>query len=758
MGDLVHKPERWVRLTALIWLLILGIASMVLVTFPGFEVVSLYFSLAIGLLVALACGWFSALSLCEARRAGRGRLAGWQRAAGFSLIAAVLPLLIVLVSGLIHGPCDTLAGLAFYGMGPVVSAISGMAFGGLFGALLPRAGFAIGAFVLVVLGSLLTGLRTLYQEPAVFAYDLFVGYFPGPIYDDLITIGPAYGWFRVWSLLIACTAVMLQWVLIDGRGRFNPTRRLLPWAGLAIGAMAASLLWGLGGALGFRGDRTEVERALPHQMSDVWCELHYGPAMPPEDAARILSDCGFRHRAAAAFFDVPATPPIHLYVYDDSDQKARLMGARGVAVTKPWLQEIHLDGLVPGDLLLSHEVAHVVAGRLASNFLAMPLHAGLIVDVGRLEGLAVAAAFAADGPSPHEWAAAMRRAGIDTDVSALMGGMGFWSQQPRRAYTVAGSFVRWLADEYGPQVLQEVARGGDLAQATMTSLPALMAAWHAFLDGSDVPMDSELVALAQGRFAGPGVLGRRCPIDRARRLRHAWEASQRGAWHEAGTCLDAALDVSPEDRQVARRLLLVQSLQGDRAAVLAFTKRLQDATPPPAQADWVAAADAWVLLEGPDEAPPEIARALLERAAVSSGATAGNRAVRIRLDVMHQAPGSAHAVASFLSGVGTEDLTSLMVWSARRPDVGVIHYLLGRNLVAAGRFDEAVVPLGMAWILEGHRSDLGPEIARDLGKAAGWVGDETLARRFLSLALDRLPYEGERLVIEEYLDRLRIGR
>src|SRR5690606_11745554 len=114
--------------------------------------------------------------------------------------------------------------------------------------------------------------------------------------------------------------------------------------------------------------------------------------------------------------------------------------------------------------VLAHAVAHVVAGNLAP----WPFHvsgaaAGLWPNPGLIEGLAVALAWdAREGLTPHEWARAMLDLGLMPRLGDLLG-LGFLQGNAGRAYTASGSFLRYLGDTRGAEVLRRTYAGGDVA-------------------------------------------------------------------------------------------------------------------------------------------------------------------------------------------------------------------------------------------------------------------------------------------------------
>ena len=745
------------RRRAVTWGILLALISVALVLIPGFDVLSFYFCLPMSLILSMACGGVAVTGMAEARATGRSFAAGFGRSLRASGLLLLVPLAIVIANTLRVGPCDTAYGALFYLVGPVASVAVAVALGAAASAVIRRPKVAHVAYVGLFLAPFVVNGIDLYRDPAVFFFNPFLGFFPGPIYDDRIEVTSAYVAFRGACLAAAIGVAAIGRALAGRDLQSGLDRRWGPWALAAAGLGVAFTLWGHSGEFGFRVSRADVDAELSGRATDADCDVRYAPELGPDAAARLLQDCGFRARQVAAFFGVDRGAPIRVYAYADDDQKARLMGARDVEVTKPWLGEIHLTSPSAGDFVLGHEIAHVVAGRLAGGVLALPLRWGVVPDMGVVEGLAVAAAFADDGPSPHEWALATQLAGLPSDPSDLLGGTGFVTAQAGRAYTVAGSFIRFLADTRGAAVLREIAAGGRIEAVTGVPLASLVDEWRRYLEEvAGATVDQDLVARASGRFSGPGVLGRRCPVDTARLAADAAEAVRTGDLAGGEACLREALSHNPGATRLRRELATVVAMRGDEEAAEAVLGLDRGgASGEPGAQDLVALADSLVLAAAErGEAPSPRVRAALDRAVPSGRAGAEARSIRARIAALDLDPKAGGAVFQVLAGT-IDDRPDLVLAEAlgRAPGSAILHYLLGRLLMGQGAYEVAGDHLAAA-LAVGLPDGFDPEAEKTAGRAAYWAGRVTEARHHLSRALDLAPYAGDRAVIEEYLSRV----
>ncbi len=738
------------------WAAILAVVAGVLAFAPGTDVLSFYFCLVVAPILGMASGGVAVTAVSAGRESGLAMPASWGRALRSCAVLIAVPLAVILLNGLRVPPCDTGYGLLFYAIGPALSAAFGCLTGVALATLIARRRLAHAAFILFYVMTFAFNLYDLYWHPAVFFYNPFLGLYPGAIYDERIEIGAAYAGFRVFCIALAGAIAALAWVLRGRDFSLRVSRSWWPYLLLGTSAGVASVLWVHAADLGFRVTRDDVERVLSGEVSDEYCSVRHDPALDPDQARRLLADCGFRHRQMAAFFGLPPGDPVRLYVYRDEDQKARLMGARHTEISKPWLNEVHMAAFLPGDPVLGHEVAHVVAGRLAPDFLAVPLRWGVVPDLPVVEGLAVAAAFASEGPSPHEWSLAMLRAGLPADPTALWRADAFLLAQAPRAYTLAGSFLRFVADWFGTGAIRDLAAGQSLEQATGSPIRDLVAEWRAHLEDVAAPtVDADLVRRASGRFEGPGVLGRRCPVDIARRVAAADRAEKAGDPACAAREIEAALALDPENRPLARERLVLRARAGDEDGTHEALSALAGAGMPEAWQDLVSLADALALMAlRRGDAPDPHVRAALEQATERAGPGPAGRAVAARIAALDLPAAAALRVVAVLGGHEDHPAWTLMEALAHAPDAGILFYLLGRALVGEGDYPAAVrhLRLALAFRLPSPAFDI--EAHRVLGEAAFWAGDADTSRRHLLRALDDTPHEGERMRIEEFLERL----
>lgn len=438
---------------------------------------------------------------------------GLETAALYCGIAVVVSFL----HGLRVGLCDPLGGLATFALG----AFSGTLLAGAVGAafaiaaahfLSPGRRRRRWAMIFAGLSPLATALVALayfYLTPAVFAFDPFVGFFSGTLYDEVVdAYRPLLGYRAGTALTILAIATISAAFVRRDDGKLGIASRFLGTLGLAF-ALASATFAFYGTELGHRSTATSIRRALGGLKSGPRCDVVYPRATPENEANLLVRDCEEALASVEGRLGVQGPPRITAFFFKDSEQKRTLMGAADTYVAKPWRREVYLQVAPYPHPVLGHELAHVVAGNLARG----PFHiagglGGILPNPGLVEGIAVYGSPDRDELTSAQWAAAMKRLNILPPLSRTFGG-GFLTQNSSMAYTIAGSFVGWEYANGQGAAVRAWYGGARFESAFGKPFSAAESEFRTWLD--TVPLPPEALAVAKGRFDRPAIWGRSCP-------------------------------------------------------------------------------------------------------------------------------------------------------------------------------------------------------------------------------------------------------
>ena len=386
-------------------------------------------------------------------------------------------------------------------------------------------------------------------QPDITAYDTFFGYFAGSIYDESLI-----GFSR--------TSGTAQRALRAARPR--PART----AADPAASIAASWSWPRS-AVGIaqRGDLGLVDARLRgggagRVRQTEHFDLYYDAShFDAERLAQLVYDHEARHAELAEFWGHEPDRRLRSYVYGDRDEKGRLMGGRRTLVAKIWLGEMHITWSGVGNTLLAHEMAHLFLKEDGTGPLDLSTAFGVVPLMAMVEGAATAAGWGGGEWDEHTWSAAMQREGVADDLADILGPFGFWSKYSHRAYTLTGSFVRYLIDTRGAEPFREAYGHGDFEGVYGESLDALTDEWEAWL--AELELAEEVQTTARWHFDRPSIFGRRCARSIATRMDAGDVFVRQGRREEAIRCFEDVVVDDPTNVRlrldVARRLVRLEA-------------------------------------------------------------------------------------------------------------------------------------------------------------------------------------------------------
>ncbi len=522
---------------------------------------------------AAALGAHAAVS-AQTTGAGTGTLLARSIAMSWRLL--LVPVALLALNGLRVDPCDPMGGLRFLALGPWLSvtlaAVVGVALGSAFGS----ARVAVTLAVLAPLLELARAVHGFLRTPAIFAFGHFFGYFPGTFYDRRVEVPEAWLSHRLLGALIGGGL----WALLSAardpvRGRIVLARVIEHPVLVALsGACALASAW-----IGYRAEslhHATSSAALREQLGLVVETAHCRAVLPretsPGDAQRLAEDCEFRIAQIERLLGVRERERITAFFFRSAQEKRIAMGAARVYIAKPWRREVYLQLAEYPHLVLPHELAHVVARHAARGPFGVPGRLfGLVPEPTLVEGMAVALEpHARDELTAHQWAKAAQAAKVAPPLERLLGA-GFFGANQALAYTLAGSFLRFVLEQYGSAALRQVYAQGSVEAALHKPLRALEQAWRAYLER--VPLPARAAALARLRFERPGVLSQVCPHLVERLEGELGAALGAGDLERALESCRAVLAVDSKDTGSRATLVgLLARMGQDRAAAAELTR------------------------------------------------------------------------------------------------------------------------------------------------------------------------------------------
>lgn len=701
---------------------------------PGYEI-----ALGAGIVLPFVVAISAALDLSALSPAPRA-IDAVARALGIGAAFALAAWLTTLVHGLRVGFCDAAGGTLHFALGPFAGALLAALWGAVAAEVARsrrrRRLVAVLSAIAAPIASIAVSIGRFVTSPMIFAYDPFVGYFSGSMYDTVIDASGLVT-YRAGSLATLLFALALAAHLRrDDAGRLR-----LAWIGqplFAVGGAVALVASVTANAMGWRLGHWQTSKtiaeALGGRIAGQRCDVIHPKNAKRADMERFTADCDAHVAATERWFGAEGPARITAFVFENPAQKGALMGAADTYIAKPWRREVYVQAAAYPHHVIGHELIHVIAGSFARGpFRVAGSFGALLPNPGLIEGVAVAAEPPQGDLSPREWAKAMKDLNILPSLDKLFA-LGFLAHNAGVGYTVSGAFVGWVHDRWGGAAIRAWYGGRPLPEITGLPWPELEKAWRASLDELGLPEAAK--GQAKARFDRPAIFGRRCPhvVDACRargdRLRNAGDrAGAIAAWEEL-------LALDPHDDGVRISIAMERVRLGDvEGGTRALTKITENK-------------DVGRLTR--DRAIEDLGDlALVAGRGEEAASRYRERALRVvdedhlrTLDVKIAAatdPKLRPGIVALLLGPldrgpdRSMAMELLGVQAAGSPEDGLAGYLLGRQYINGGQYEDGAARLERALEVGIRAPRVRVEAERLRVVAACAVGDRAGAVRWLAL-------------------------
>ena len=432
---------------------------------------------------------------------------------GFWIIANAGILLVTLIKNEL---CSFESGLTYQLLISLPSNLLAGLFWGWIAHLTDRKYIRIPVYIFILLLDFGFAIYALYNWPPLIAFGQFFGYFAGSIYDEAIDVFKSLAFYRIGSLALILCLCYAQ------TSKAHISRRiLLPVIGISLAAgyhiflAYTEILPPMG--------RSQIQSVLWQTVSSP--ENHFTVHFLPksknrseirEESARIYKEYSSDYRYLSEFFGNTPPQPIDIWLYPDSKLKGKYIGAERTSFARVWKNELHLVSTPPDATLARHEMAHLFASSFGNSpfGLAGSHH---IPAMGWIEGLAMAAEWPIEMYDLHTWSQAIldhpETFGNITPHQILYG---FWGLPSRVAYTLAGSYVRYLIDQFGMDKVKQLSNlmPGDYEDIIGSDFDTIFEQWKSWLNQN--AKSNKAIDLAPVVFGSASIFDKHCARNQAK--------------------------------------------------------------------------------------------------------------------------------------------------------------------------------------------------------------------------------------------------
>ncbi|MFB3055981.1 MAG: hypothetical protein ACE1ZQ_02315, partial [Ignavibacteriaceae bacterium] len=486
------------------YLLIALLFNLVLLKLPLTNVFGYEFSVINSLLIVLLSGiytiYFFELNFSKENRSFTPEL--------FESLTLLLiiPFSVSVINSVIYGFCSFTDGLLFYIVITCPSIIIGISLG-LISVLIANRFRVVLLFVLCF-GILMIIAFEIYFNPQVYVFNPIIGYFPGTIYDEGISVSGKLILYRFFNILF------FGWIISAiVRLKRNKKKRLIFFSFKVLFIAIAFHL--LSPKLGFSTTLGSLTNTLSNSVSTDHFVIHFDKRIDTEKVKMLALNHEYYYQELEKYFEVRLDDKIQSFIFYDNNQKKELFGSRNADVAKPWLNHIYIS-IRNWEHTLKHELAHCFSAKFGSGILK--LASGL--NPMLIEGIAEAADGNYDDNSLHFMAALAYNSGYDVDMKYLLSKFGFYSKASSISYIFAGSFIQYLIDNYGISKFKEYYLTGEFPKSYGLNLNNTLSKYYSFLTNSNYSYtDSQ----AHYYFGRRSLFQKICPRAISEQLIDGWE-------------------------------------------------------------------------------------------------------------------------------------------------------------------------------------------------------------------------------------------
>jgi tetratricopeptide (TPR) repeat protein len=510
IGSYFRIPR--VQIAALLYFIIAGALTQV----PLFNYLGYEFSAVMTVPAALISGLLTILFLGEHRRkplTQRTWLFVIVDYIHVNFLLLLIPLAVMAANAMVVKNCAFGKGIAFYLLLPVVTMIFSVSLALAIGTLFRRSKTVFVALIVLILLHIPYVTVT---QPQLFAYNPVLGFFPGITYDETVGDLTTLTVYRQLTLIAALFCII---VFVNSIGLWDPSlsiknnlrrftnrhrhNRLMTGMGIFIlGTLMTAYLYR--SELGVEHTAGDIQRQLGRRTESKHFIIYYSATDDAiADVRRLRAESEYHYDVASARLNsrVNIREKIEVYLYPSAAVKQQFIGTSNTNIAKPWKREIHLTSASYKDSF-RHELVHILAAEFGLPIVRASMRMGLN------EGLAVAVDWKPGLFTPHQYAAALMRDGELNDVASLFTMTGFAARSSTYAYTVCGSFTKYLIDRYGIDRYKPVFAGGAFVRTFNETLENLVQEWSAFLktvETVDIPPET-----VQAYFFHPPIFYKVC--------------------------------------------------------------------------------------------------------------------------------------------------------------------------------------------------------------------------------------------------------
>ncbi|MFA8343342.1 MAG: tetratricopeptide repeat protein [Rhodothermaceae bacterium] len=399
----------------------------------------------------------------------------------FFLSLVLLPLIISLFNTLVLSICPFKGGIEFYLIDTIPAAFIGM----VLAAISLKISFRYSYFIFAAIFAcfVLTPILEIYFYHQMFFYNPLIGFFPGTIYDENISMHSKHFLYQLFSVKITFLAYIL---LIKKEKRYKIYLPIFIAYFLGVSFLKPMM--------SFATNQSKIEKILPGKYLSEHFEIIYPGGISDKKIKTIAAEHEFYFQKIKSQLGFEPEGKITSILFENREQKGKVFGAKNADVAKLWMNTIYLQ-IGEYANTLEHEMAHVFSREIGST----PFKVAAGFNFSLIEGFAMAVEDEYGGKEVHNFAALAYKNNFKVLPADLFGGLSFFGNVSGLSYVTAGSFIKFLNDKYSPEQVNKVYGDGDFEEHFGKPIEVLSEKYEKFISSYPVTENSHTSMLYFGR-------------------------------------------------------------------------------------------------------------------------------------------------------------------------------------------------------------------------------------------------------------------
>ncbi|HQJ76309.1 MAG TPA: hypothetical protein PKW14_12045 [Bacteroidota bacterium] len=396
-----------------------------------------------------------------------------------NLLLLLIPLLLSILNSIFVKNCSFIHGLLFFILIPVVTVIFSVSLSTFVYSFFNKYKriILLIIFLLIIIFSFLE----YYINPQLFIYNPLIGFFPGLMYDEELSITSSLIIYRFYIIIISILLLSFAYIFyqIDSNVKYKikiyKLKHTLKKPLTIFLLLIIFFFHFFSNELGITSSKRYIISKLGSEYQTEHFNIYYSSSNINTTNLKEISNLSeFYLTKISKELKVNFKSKIDLFIYPTPQEKNNLIGAKYTLIAKPWLKQIHINQNSI-DEALKHELVHIIASDFGIPILKVGVSAYII------EGLAMAIEWQWGYRTLHEYSSSIIKFLPQVNIDKIFSTYGFISNNSNIAYVLSGSFIKYLIEHYSVDKVKSLYSTGKYYELFGKNKDNLISEWKKYL-------------------------------------------------------------------------------------------------------------------------------------------------------------------------------------------------------------------------------------------------------------------------------------